>query len=57
MNDQTETTRLWLIKADRDLKIGRDEFITDSPATDAICFHMQQCTGFDFQESGKERKA
>lgn len=43
MNDQTETARLWLIKADRDLKIGRDEFITEGPATDAICFHMQQC--------------
>lgn len=43
MKNQTETTRLWFIKADQDLKIGRDEVVTDNPATDAICFHMQQC--------------
>jgi hypothetical protein len=43
MKNQTETVRLWLIKGDHDIKIGKDEFTTDNPATDAICFHMQQC--------------
>ena len=43
MKKQTGTTRLWLIKGDHDLKIGIDELATDNPATDAICFHMQQC--------------
>jgi len=38
-----ETVRNWIIKAENDLKIGRDEILTDNPATDAICFHMQQC--------------
>ncbi len=37
-----ETVKRWLIKAENDIKIGKDEFLTDSPATDAICFHMQQ---------------
>lgn len=43
MKDQTETARRWLIKADHDLKIGKGELTTENPATDAICFHMQQC--------------
>lgn len=43
MSDQTDTARLWFIKADHDLKIGRGELATENPATDAICFHMQQC--------------
>ncbi|MHB9030647.1 MAG: HEPN domain-containing protein [Candidatus Latescibacterota bacterium] len=43
MRNQAETSRLWLIKAEHDLKIGMDEFATDHPTTDAICFHMQQC--------------
>lgn len=33
----------WVIKAENDLKIGKDEIVTPNPATDAICFHMQQC--------------
>lgn len=33
----------WLLKAESDLKIGRDELATEAPATDAIAFHMQQC--------------
>lgn len=43
MKYQEETARLWFMKADNDLKIGRDELRSDNPATDAICFHMQQC--------------
>lgn len=42
MNEKS--TREWIAKADRDLKIGKDEFVTEGPATDMICFHMQQCT-------------
>lgn len=38
-----ETIKKWIKKAENDLKIGKDEFITKNPATDAICFHMQQC--------------
>jgi len=35
--------RLWLVKADNDLKTGKDELASKNPATDTICFHMQQC--------------
>jgi len=38
-----DAVRLWIRKAENDLKIGRDELATAEPATDAICFHMQQC--------------
>lgn len=38
-----ETVKLWCIKADNDLKAGSDELATPSPATDTVCFHMQQC--------------
>ncbi len=38
-----QSTREWILKAESDLKIGRDELATENPATDAICFHMQQC--------------
>lgn len=41
MNERS--TKEWIAKADRDLKIGKDEFATEDPATDMICFHMQQC--------------
>ncbi|MCD6223650.1 MAG: HEPN domain-containing protein [Deltaproteobacteria bacterium] len=41
MNERT--VREWIIKAESDLKIGKDEFLTDKPVCDAICFHMQQC--------------
>jgi len=27
------------------LKTGNDEFLTDDPATDMVCFHMQGCVG------------
>lgn len=38
-----ETVKNWIIKAENDLKIGKDEMLTKDPATDGICFHMQQC--------------
>ena len=38
-----EVVKLWLRKADADLKIGKDEMRTDDPVTDMVCFHMQQC--------------
>lgn len=38
-----ETVDLWILKADHDLKTGKDELMTESPATDMVCFHMQQC--------------
>lgn len=42
MSTQSETASLWFKKADNDLKTGKDEFKTENPATDTICFHMQQ---------------
>lgn len=33
----------WLKKAESDFKIGIDELHTEEPATDMVCFHMQQC--------------
>ena len=38
-----DAIRLWIRRAESDLKIGIDELATDKPVTDAICFHMQQC--------------
>jgi len=38
-----ETVKKWITKAESDLKIGKDEMLTDRPATDAFCFHVQQC--------------
>lgn len=35
--------RNWIIKAENDLKTAKDEFDTEDPATDAVCFHAQQC--------------
>lgn len=42
MSTNRDTAELWFIKARNDLKTGKDEFITKDPATDTICFHMQQ---------------
>jgi HEPN domain-containing protein len=39
----TETIKKWILKAENDLKIAKDEMLTENPATDAICFHAQQC--------------
>ena len=41
MNERS--TREWILKAESDWKVGRDEFATKNPMTDAVCFHMQQC--------------
>lgn len=38
-----ETVKLWCVKADNDFKAGSDELKTVNPATDTVCFHMQQC--------------
>lgn len=38
-----DTVKKWILKAESDLKTGKDEFSTPEPATDTICFHMQQC--------------
>jgi len=35
--------RKWLIKADEDLKVAKNEIETNDPPTGAICFHSQQC--------------
>jgi len=33
----------WILKAENDLKTGKDQLMTKEPATDTVCFHMQQC--------------
>jgi len=38
-----EIVKLWCLKADNDLKTGKDELLTENSATDMVCFHMQQC--------------
>ena len=38
-----EVIKNWILKAENDFKTGKDEFATEKPATDTICFHMQQC--------------
>jgi HEPN domain-containing protein len=38
-----DIVKLWYTKADNDLKAGKDELSTENPATDTVCFHMQQC--------------
>lgn len=38
-----EVVAKWVQRADHDLKIGKDEIASLDPATDMICFHMQQC--------------
>jgi HEPN domain-containing protein len=38
-----DIVRQWIVKADSDMKIGMGETVTQNPATDMICFHMQQC--------------
>lgn len=32
----------WVIKADNDLRIAEKDIMSESPVTDAICFHAQQ---------------
>jgi HEPN domain-containing protein len=38
-----DTAVKWFVKADNDYKTGSDEFATEEPATDTVCFHAQQC--------------
>jgi HEPN domain-containing protein len=38
-----EAVGIWIRRAENDLKTGRDELSTSDPATDTVCFHMQQC--------------
>ena len=38
-----EIVKKWTQKAENDFKTGRDELLTDEPATDMVCFHMEQC--------------
>ena len=38
-----EIIKQWTQKAENDFKTGNDEFLTNEPATDMVCFHMQQC--------------
>jgi len=38
-----ETIGQWIIKAENDYRIGIHEMDEENPATDMICFHMQQC--------------
>lgn len=37
----------WIRKAENDFKIGKDELSTEEPATDMICFHMEQSVTTD----------
>lgn len=43
MKEKEILVRNWIAKAENDLKIAKDEMNTENPATDAICFHAQQC--------------
>ncbi len=38
----TDVVKNWILKANNDFKTGKDEMATEEPATDTICFHMQQ---------------
>ena len=37
-----EKRRNWILKAESDLKVAKDQLNTEEPATDAICFHSEQ---------------
>ncbi|MFN3763360.1 MAG: HEPN domain-containing protein [Anaerolineae bacterium] len=43
MNHPEEALRNWIRKAESDFKVACDELATEEPATDAVCFHLQQC--------------
>lgn len=42
MTEITDLVKNWILKANNDFKTGKDEMETEEPATDTICFHMQQ---------------
>lgn len=37
------TVQQWMLKAEHDWKIALDELAVAEPATDMVCFHLQQC--------------
>jgi len=40
--NKDEYIKLWIKKADGDLKVARRELQTEDPVLDAVCFHLQQ---------------
>jgi HEPN domain-containing protein len=40
--NQEQYIKLWLSKADGDLKVAKRELECDDPVLDAVCFHLQQ---------------
>lgn len=42
MTEIMDLVKNWILKANNDYKTGKDEMETEEPATDTICFHMQQ---------------
>jgi len=38
-----DAVRIFIQRAENDLKTGKDELATEAPATDTVCFHAQQC--------------
>ncbi len=42
MTGNPDIVKNWILKARNDFKTGKDEMETMEPATDTICFHMQQ---------------
>jgi len=43
MEEIISLVKNWIKKAENDLKTAKDEIDTQNPATDAVCFHSQQC--------------
>jgi len=42
-DSMNEIIEKWIRKAENDFKIGKDELNIEEPATDMICFRMEQC--------------
>lgn len=42
MNVLNERAKRWIKKAEKDIKIAKDEINTQNPTTDLICYHCQQ---------------
>lgn len=43
MKSRLEYLQDWIAKAESDFKIARREMAHEDPASDAVCFHFQQC--------------
>ena len=43
MEELIELVKNWIKRANNDIKTAKDELNTETPATDTICFHAQQC--------------